>query len=114
MRNKSTVLSLLFLLFMFLMTGIYQDDEFAEFDSFVKYSPDLQFYFKSPLGMQDMPSNYPPDLLAEERKYGDFILAKHWSDGLGGLALLLQVLSAFVIFRLLYLLYRKICVGKYI
>lgn len=37
-------------------------------------------YFKSPLGMQDMPENYPKELREEENIYNQFIREKHWSD----------------------------------
>lgn len=93
MKNKFTRVSAVFVIATFLMTGVYQDDEFAEYSSFVKYRPDVQFYFKSPLGMQHMPKDYPPKLIAEEAKYDDFIHGKHWSKRFGGLAMLLQSLA---------------------
>lgn len=78
--NKKLKIGILFLLATWLLTGIYADDEFGEHSSFLKYRPSFQFYFKSPLGMQDMPANYPVELAVKEAVYDDFINEKHWSD----------------------------------
>lgn len=79
MFNKLKI-GLLFLIATWLFTGIYADDEFGEHSIFLKYRPTFQYYFKSPLGMQDMPANYPVELAAEEAIYDEFINQKHWSD----------------------------------
>ncbi|RZL51239.1 MAG: hypothetical protein EOP00_00030 [Pedobacter sp.] len=69
-----------FLLVTWLFTGIKCDDEFYEHSMFLKYRPTFQYYFKSPLGMQDMPASYPADLVIKEAIYDEFINEKLWSD----------------------------------
>jgi len=79
MNNKLKI-GLCFLLATWLFTGIYVDDEFGEHSMFLKYRPTFQYYFKSPLGMQDMPTGYPTELAVEQAIYDEFINEKHWSD----------------------------------
>lgn len=78
--NKKLKIGILFLVATWLLTGIYADDEFGEHSTFLKYRPSFQFYYKSPLGMQDMPASYPVELAKEEAIYDEFINQKHWSD----------------------------------
>ena len=78
--NKKLKIGILFLEATWLFTGIYADDEFGEHNIFLKYRPSFQFYYKSPLGMQDMPANYPVELAVEEATYDEFINEGHWSD----------------------------------
>ncbi|WP_316807389.1 hypothetical protein [Pedobacter agri] len=78
--NKKLKIGIIFLIATWLFTGIYADDEFGEHSPFLKYRPSFQVYFKSPLGMQDMPASYPAELVVEEAIYDDFINQKHWSD----------------------------------
>ncbi|RZL20593.1 MULTISPECIES: hypothetical protein [Pedobacter] len=79
MNNKLKI-GICFLLLTWLFTGIKCDDEFNEHSMFLKYRPTFQYYFKSPLGMQDMPANYPADLFEDQAIYDEFINEKHWSD----------------------------------
>jgi hypothetical protein len=71
-----------FILFLlsWLFVGIKKDDEFGEFSLFLKYKPTTQIYFASPLGMQDMPENYPLNLREQEAVYDDFVNTKHYSQ----------------------------------
>ncbi len=71
-----------FILFLvsWLFVGIKADDEFGDLSLFFKYKPTAQIYFSSPLGMQDMPENYPQHLSEEEAVYDDFINTKHYSQ----------------------------------
>ncbi len=78
--NAKLKTGLVFLVVSFLFLGIKVDDEFTDHNLFVKYKPSFQMYFRSPLGMQDMPENYPKELRAEESIYNQFIREKHWSD----------------------------------
>ncbi len=87
MKKKEIVACLL--LITWLMTGFAVDDEFpGEFRVFVKYRPAFQYYFKSPLGMDDMPADYPAAKAAAYYTYRDFVLERHWSSGLDWLAVL--------------------------
>lgn len=79
MNNKLKV-GICFLIATWLFTGIKCDDEFYEYSLFLKYRPTFQYYFESPLGMQDMPENYPKELAVKEAIYDEFINEKHWSD----------------------------------
>ncbi|RZL44939.1 MAG: hypothetical protein EOP00_18600 [Pedobacter sp.] len=79
MNNKLKI-GICFLLATWLFTGIKCDDEFYEHSMFLKYRPTFQYYFKSPLGMQDMPIAYPADLVVKEAIYDEFINERHWSD----------------------------------
>lgn len=80
------------LLITWLMTGFAVDDEFVgEFRIFVKYRPTFQYYFKSPLGMDDMPADYPAAKAAAYYTYRDFVLEKHWSSAMDWLAVLLTL-----------------------
>ena len=79
MTNKLKI-GIFFLIAIWLFTGIYADDEFGEHSTFLKYRPSFQFYYKSLLGMQDMPESYPKDLAVEEANYDEFINERHWSD----------------------------------
>lgn len=96
-KNLKIYTLLALLLTTWLMTGIAQDDEFAEYFPIMKYRPDFQFYFKSPLGMQDWPKNYSPAFYAEEMKYDDFVHGKHWSKHFGNLAFLLQLATVLAV-----------------
>jgi len=78
--NSNLKIGICLVLLTWLFTGIKCDDEFYEHSMFLKYRPTFQYYFKSPLGMQDMPENYPKELAAKEAIYDEFINAKHWSD----------------------------------
>lgn len=78
--NSKIKLSIVFILVTWLFTGIYQDDEFYEYDIFLKYRPTFQYHFRSPLGMQDMPEGYPTDLMMEQAAFDEFINQEHWSD----------------------------------
>lgn len=86
LKKKSTkinlylIISLVLLLIIWLMMGVSQDDEFNEYSVFIKYRPTTQFYFKSPLGMDDMPPDFPEKLRAKQAIYDDFVLTRHWSD----------------------------------
>ena len=80
MINSKLKISFVFILVTWLFTGIYQDDEFYEYDIFLKYRPTFQYHFRSPLGMQDMPKDYPIDLMIEQAVFDEFINQKHWSD----------------------------------
>lgn len=82
--------SLILILLTWLMTGLSVDDEFYdEYNIFLKHRPTLQYYFRSPLGMQDMPSGYPAELRQKEAVYDEFIWGEHWSSGLDWVAILL-------------------------
>ncbi|MFC3561408.1 hypothetical protein [Pedobacter jamesrossensis] len=74
------IVILLSILITWLFVGIKADDEFGGHSTFFKYKPSFQVYFKSPLGMQDMPANYPSELVTEEALYDDFVNKKHFSD----------------------------------
>ncbi|WP_026977768.1 hypothetical protein [Flavobacterium tegetincola] len=78
--NVKLKIGLVFLALSILLLGIKVDDEFDDSTLFVKYKPSFQMYFKSPLGMQDLPANYPKELRAEENTYNQFVRDKHWSD----------------------------------
>ncbi|EEI90072.1 hypothetical protein HMPREF0765_4332 [Sphingobacterium spiritivorum ATCC 33300] len=78
--NLYLIISLVLLLILWLMMGVSQDDEFNEYSVFVKYRPTTQLYFKSPLGMDDMPPDFPEKLRTKKAIYDDFVLTKHWSD----------------------------------
>lgn len=78
--NKKLVIGLCLLLATWLFVGINEDSEFLERSVFLKYRPTFQIYFKSPLGMEDMPADYPLALRAEEAVYKDFVIKHHWSD----------------------------------
>ena len=78
--NKKLVIGLCLLLATWLFVGINEDSEFFERSVFLKYRPTFQIYFKSPLGMEDMPADYPSTLRAEEATYEDFVVKRHWSD----------------------------------
>lgn len=69
------------LLACWLFVGVKVDDEFGDMSAFFKYRPTFQVYFKSPLGMQDMPESYPAELVLEEAIYDDFVNTKHITDG---------------------------------
>ncbi|WAC42571.1 hypothetical protein [Pedobacter sp. SL55] len=78
--DKKIKIGTIFLIATWLFTGIYADDEFGEHSMFLKYRPTFQYYFKSPLGMQDMPASFPLKLAVEQATYDEFINQKHWSD----------------------------------
>lgn len=78
--NKKLKIGIIFLVATWLFTGIYADDEFGEHSIFLKHRPTFQYYFKSPLGMQDMSASYPVELAVEENIYDEFINQQHWSD----------------------------------
>lgn len=78
--NNKLIIGFCFLLLTWLFTGVKCDDEFYEHSIFLKYRPTFQYYFKSPLGMQDMPASYSADLVVKEAIYDEFINEKHWSD----------------------------------
>ena len=80
--NAKLKIGLVFLALSVLFLGIKVDDEFTDHNLFFKHKPSFQMYFKSPLGMQDMPENYPEELRAEERIYNQFVREKRWSDQL--------------------------------
>lgn len=96
-KNLKIYAFLALVLTTWLMTGIARDDEFAEYFPIMKYRPDFQFYFKSPLGMDDFPKDYPADLYTETLKYDDFVHGKHWSKNYRGLAGNLQILSVLAV-----------------
>ncbi|GGG95903.1 hypothetical protein GCM10007415_33910 [Parapedobacter pyrenivorans] len=82
------------LLVTWLMTGFAVDDEFSgEFRFFVKHRPTLQYYFESPLGMEDMPADYPADKVAAYYTYRNFVLDSHWSSDMEWVAVFLVVLT---------------------
>lgn len=92
--NKYLKIGLIMLLISWLMTGLSVDDEFYEdYSLFIKHRPSLQFYFRSPLGMEDMPADYPAALRQKEAAYDEFVLEKHWSDNYGWLALIWILLN---------------------
>ncbi|MGJ1422285.1 hypothetical protein ACR79T_21890 [Sphingobacterium spiritivorum] len=78
--NLYLIISLGLLLIIWLMMGVSQDDEFNEYNVFIKYRPTTQLYFKSPLGMDDMPPDFPEKLRKKKAIYDDFVLTRHWSD----------------------------------
>jgi hypothetical protein len=78
-RIKFFRISLILFLLSWLLIGIKKDDEFDEFSVFLKYKPTTQIYFASPLGMQDMPENYPFNLREQEAVYDEFVNSKHYS-----------------------------------
>lgn len=79
-RGYIVTLAVLFII-QWLMVGISRDDEFAEHSLFVKYRPTFQFYFYSPLGMDDRPPGYPARLDQMEARYDNFVRELHWSSG---------------------------------
>lgn len=86
--TKYLRISLILVLITWLMTGLSVDDEFYdEYNLFVKHRPTLQYYFTSPLGMQDMSVDYPAVLREEKAIYDEFVLTKHWSSGWEWLAI---------------------------
>jgi len=88
--KKHTCIAIFLLLITWLMTGFAVDDEFSdEFRFFVKHRPTFQYYFQSPLGMQDMPADYPSDKATAYYTYREFVLDRHWSSDLEWLALLM-------------------------
>lgn len=98
--------SSLLLLLTWLMTGVAVDDEFySEYRVFLKHRPTLQYYFSSPLGMQDMPVDYPAQKAAEYYTYRDFVWTEHWSsnfDGLAfGLVMATVIYTAFTFFKII-------------
>ncbi|TDQ08295.1 hypothetical protein [Pedobacter metabolipauper] len=78
--NNRLKIGLILLLVSWLFMGVKVDDEFGDRSVFLKYRPSFQVWFKSPLGMQDLPKDYPPELKAEEETYDEFVNGKHWSD----------------------------------
>ncbi|MEO5911395.1 MAG: hypothetical protein ABIP95_10935 [Pelobium sp.] len=95
-RKTLNILTIAIVIITWLFVGIKKDDEFEEHDLFFKYKPSLQVYFKSPLGMQDMPSGYPAELFVEEAVYDEFVNEKHYSDSgvfpyLAGILVLLSL-----------------------
>ncbi|MHC8949983.1 hypothetical protein [Sphingobacterium hungaricum] len=100
--RRYTYIAILLLLTTWLMTGFAVDDEFSdEFRFFVKHRPFVTYYFKSPLGMQDMPTDYPSNKMAEYSSYREFVLDKHWSSDIEWVAeilLLLTVISIGYVF----------------
>lgn len=96
--NKYLVAGLLMCLVSWLMTGLSVDDEFYEsYKLFLKHRPSLQYYFRSPLGMQDMPADYPDLLRQQESAYDEFVLKQHWSSGLDLLAQLFVLLNLIIL-----------------
>ncbi|RZL39513.1 MAG: hypothetical protein EOO96_00445 [Pedobacter sp.] len=82
MKNLNLYLTTLFMLLAcWLFVGIKVDDEFGDLSVFFKYRPTFQVYFRSPLGMQDMPTDYPTELVLKEAIYDDFVNTKHVADG---------------------------------
>lgn len=79
-KNIFLVSGIISLLLTILFMGFSRDDEFSEPDIFLKYRPSFQVYFDSPLGMQDMPPDYPAELKEKQAVYDEFILAKHQTD----------------------------------
>ncbi len=102
--NAKLKIGLVFLALSVLFLGIKVDDEFTDHNLFFKHKPSFQMYFKSPLGLQDMPENYPKKLRAEESIYNQFVREKHWSNkpffDVG--------ISAILIFGTLYFVYMGI------
>ena len=82
--NAYIKLGLFMLLISWLMTGLSVDDE--DYKIFLKHKPSLKYYYRSPLGMQDIPADYPTDLLAKQFAYDEFVLQKQWSDNYSWLA----------------------------
>jgi hypothetical protein len=78
MKQFKTAIILFLLTWLFV--GIKEDDEFGDLSLFLKYKPNSQIYFSSPLSMQDMPENYPSNLKVQEAVYDDFINTKHYSQ----------------------------------
>ncbi|MGJ1433646.1 hypothetical protein ACR79M_18460 [Sphingobacterium spiritivorum] len=78
--NAYLLVALLLVVIVWLMVGISKDDEFNEYRVFLKYRPTVQLYFESPLGMDDMPPDFPEKLKIKKAIYDDFVLTKHWSD----------------------------------
>jgi hypothetical protein len=93
--------SIILFLLSWLFVGIKKDDEFGELSLFLKYKPTTQIYFSSPLGMQDMPENYPQNLREQEAVYDEFVNTKHYSqNGVFQYApdlLLISFLMAFIV-----------------
>lgn len=102
--NVKLKIGLLFLTLSVLFLGIKVDDEFADYDVFVKYKPSIQMYFKLPLGMQDMPKNYPKELRAEENIYNQFVRERHWRNE----PFFIVSISAILIFGTLYFMFTGI------
>jgi hypothetical protein len=73
-------LCIILFLLSWLFVGIKEDDEFGELSLFLKYRPSCQVYFTSPLGMQDMPENYPQNLQEKEAVYDEFVNTIHYSQ----------------------------------
>lgn len=98
--NKHIFRALVLICVSWLMTGLAVDDEFYnEYRVFLKYRPTFQYYFHSPLGMQDMPTDYPAEKAAAYYTYRDFVLTEHWSTKLDWLAFCLVLVTvSYVVF----------------
>ncbi|MGJ1320905.1 hypothetical protein ACR776_20235 [Sphingobacterium spiritivorum] len=99
--NPYLFISVVLLLIIWLMMGVSQDDEFNEYNVFVKYRPTTQLYFKSPLGMDDMPPDFPEKHRSKQAMYDDFVLTRHWSDHevvsiIGGILVLVTPVFLFI------------------
>ncbi|MBD1431640.1 hypothetical protein H8B06_02285 [Sphingobacterium sp. DN00404] len=96
--KKHVYIASILILITWLMTGLAVDDEFYEaYHIFLKHRPTGQYYFRSPLAMQDMPPDYPADKAAAYYTYREFVLEKHWSSEWNRVALLLVLGTAFYI-----------------
>jgi|GEM_PF-5448378 len=83
--KRHAYIAMILILATWLMTGFSVDDEFYnEYNIFLKHRPASQYYFKSPLGLSDMPVDYPADKAVAYNTYRHFVLTKHWSSGLAG------------------------------
>lgn len=96
--KKQGYIASMLILVTWLMTGISVDDEFyEEYNIFLKHRPTGQYYFRSPLGMQDMPLDYPADKATAYYTYREFVLEKHWSSDFDALAFLIVFGTAFYV-----------------
>ncbi|MBE8719613.1 hypothetical protein [Sphingobacterium pedocola] len=96
--KKHFYLSPMLILVTWLMTGLSADDEFyGEYNIFLKHRPTCQYYFSSPLSMQDMPQDYPSEKAAAYYNYRDFVLEEHWSSDLDIIALFIVILTVFYV-----------------
>lgn len=92
--TKQTIAALTLATTTWLTTGLSVDDEFYnEYQIFLKHRPAFQYYFRSPLGMQDMPADYPTDLKEAYHTYQEFVLKDHWSSGFDGVAVCLVLVT---------------------
>jgi len=76
MKKKISVLSLIFgiVLTIRLFCGVYEHDEFAETNFFIKHRPTWKWRFYSPIGMSDMKiEELSKERQIEQQYFNEFI-----------------------------------------